>query len=238
MSNKLIIANWKDYLDHNGIKNFPFHQINGQHLIIAPATSYLGLIRAKFPHLSLAAQDISAVSPNLGAFTGEITAENLKNLGIGYVMIGHSERRILCNENNELIKAKLNNAIKYNITPIICVGENYLERQNNQYKDVISRQLDSLDIAHIKQNIIIAYEPVWSIGSGEAASMSQIEEIMIHIKSSLRIAGNLILVYGGSVNAQNISEISHIESLDGVLVGKASTDFEQLRLIENIVRQI
>ena len=154
-----------------------------------------------------------------GAFTAEISPIMLKEL-VKYVILGHSERRHIFNESDELINKKLKSALKHNLKPILCVGETLEEREKNKTKEVIKKQLTQ-SLKNIKEKVIVAYEPVWAIGTGKTATPEQAEEVHSYIKELL---GDVIILYGGSVKPQNIKELIAQPNIDGALVGGASLD--------------
>ncbi|MEY3196918.1 MAG: triosephosphate isomerase [Pseudomonadota bacterium] len=231
---KLLIANWKTYLSSKEALDIAKEFNDSTEIIIAPAMMHLGLIKANFPKIALAAQDVSSVADSFGAFTGETPAELLKSSGIGYSLIGHSERRSSELDSNSSVKNKVAMCAKAGIIPIVCVGETFEERRSKKYKSVISEQLHALNDLAIDR-LIVAYEPVWAVGTGVLPSNEEILEVMRIIGSSLNIAKEIVLVYGGSVNANNISEIASIPFIDGVLVGKASTDLEHLKKLLKLI---
>ena len=231
MVNKLVIANWKAYLHPTEIEEILPSLRN---VIIAPSTPYLAMLRAKFPNVMLASQDVSVIADKYGAHTGELPAIMLADIGVKYAIIGHSERRTNGFDNNETIAIKVHHVLKAGITPIICVGETQEERNGGKYLDIVKAQLDSLPL-DTESEMIIAYEPIWSIGTGVVPSSIEIQEMMNLIRSTLRIAGKVKLVYGGSVNSENAKDIVNVPGVDGVLIGKASTDALQFK---EIIRQI
>lgn len=165
-----------------------------------------------------------------GAFTGEISLEQVKDFGIKYAIVGHSERRTIFNESNELLNKKIKAAIKNEITPIFCIGEPLKERENSTYEAYLYKELkeglDGIDIEQAK-NIIYAYEPIWAIGTGKTAKTSDIKITLEFIRNTLDymykgIKDDVHLLYGGSVKDSNIDEIMATEHVDGVLVGGAS----------------
>lgn len=232
---KIIIANWKTYLTSAQTIALGKYLTEEENVIIAPAMLYLALMKEHFPHLNFSSQDVSSIADQYGAYTGEISAKMLGDIGVKYAIIGHSERRMNLLDNNSTIAAKLSNCMNSSITPIICVGETEEDRQSGKYLEVIEAQLVSIQSLKFER-IIIAYEPIWAIGTGIIPSAEQIREIMAFIKSSLDIASNLVLVYGGSVNAENVKNILDISGIDGVLIGKASTDPAHFKLIIDITR--
>ena len=232
--NKLIIANWKTYLKASEAVNLATHILALDNIIIAPSIAHLALVREHVPNLNLAAQDVSSVAGEYGAYTGELLAIMLVDMGVQYAIIGHSERRSSELDSRDAIAEKVRNALAAGITPIICVGEIKEERESGKYLEIIADQLLHLDLK-TDAEVVIAYEPTWSVGTGFLPSSDEISEIMRLIRSTLRIAGKLILVYGGSVSAKNAKDIVNIPGVDGVLIGKASTDAVQFK---EIMRQI
>ena len=153
-----------------------------------------------------------------GAFTGEIGKAMLDELDIKDVLIGHSERREILNESEEFLRAKFDFAAKNGWNVIYCIGENLSTNESGATKEFLSRQLENIDLGY--KNLVIAYEPIWAIGTGRSASIEQIDEVL----SFLKTKANVPLLYGGSVNAANIADIAGIKSCDGVFVGTASWD--------------
>ena len=153
-----------------------------------------------------------------GAFTGEIGKAMLDEFDIKDVLIGHSERREILKESEEFLRAKFDFAAKNGWNVIYCIGENLSTNESGATKEFLSRQLENIDLGY--KNLVIAYEPIWAIGTGRSASIEQIDEVL----SFLKTKANLPLLYGGSVNAANIADIAVIKSCDGVLVGTASWD--------------
>ena len=153
-----------------------------------------------------------------GAFTGEIGKAMLDEFEIKDVLIGHSERREILNESEEFLRAKFDFAAKNGWNVIYCIGENLSTNESGATKEFLSRQLENIDLGY--KNLVIAYEPIWAIGTGKSASIEQIDEVL----SFLKTKANVPLLYGGSVNVANITDIAGIKSCDGVLVGTASWD--------------
>ncbi|KXB98350.1 MAG: hypothetical protein AA908_02860 [Chlorobi bacterium NICIL-2] len=171
-----------------------------------------------------------------GAFTGEISAAMLRAVGCRYVIVGHSERRTIFREDDQLIVRKLERVWEEELVPILCIGETLAERQLHQTWDVLSRQL-ALVSAHSSRTRawICAYEPVWAIGTGIAASAEEIEQAHAYLRSFLDAHGchHVPLLYGGSVTEENAASIATIAHVDGVLVGGASLVAERfLRIIQ------
>ncbi len=169
-----------------------------------------------------------------GAYTGELSAEMLHRIGCEYVILGHSERRIYNQESDELIAKKVEVAVEEGLIPILCVGENIEIRKAAQHINYVKNQIIS-SLPKLDKKIpalLVAYEPIWAIGSGETASVGQINEITNAIVRAFENGdlaekvGNLYVLYGGSVNEENSQEILALERLDGLLVGKASLNAE------------
>lgn len=165
-----------------------------------------------------------------GAFTGEVSAAMLKAVGCEYVILGHSERRHIFGESDEVINKKIKKALSAGLKPIFCIGELLEERENGTTNDVVKRQvlkgLAGISADDMK-NIIVAYEPVWAIGTGKTASPAQAQEVhefirdLIEIDYSLEVANDLVIQYGGSVKPDNAKELLSQKDIDGALVGGA-----------------
>ena len=230
---KLVVGNFKMNLNNTEINEYIsfFKDNNYSNVIFAP--SYIYLERFINNDLKVASQDIAFEEK--GAFTGDISASQLKSIGVNYTIIGHSERRKYYDDNkyvNEKIKCSLNN----HIVPILCVGETKEERDNRKEKEVIENELDtalkSID-KNLLHDIIIAYEPIWSIGTGIIPTNEEILEVISFIKDYLLHKYNINskVLYGGSVNNNCIDELEKISGIDGYLVGGCSIkkdDFKKL----------
>ena len=166
-----------------------------------------------------------------GAYTGEISAQMLQSVGVTTVIIGHSERRAQFNETNEILAKKVSAAIEAGMTVIFCFGEELKERKDEKHFDVVKSQLEE-GIFHLKaedwEKVILAYEPVWAIGTGETATPDQAQEVHAFVRKTIAskyndgIASNLSILYGGSVKPDNAREIFGKEDVDGGLIGGAS----------------
>lgn len=184
--------------------------------------------RLKESNIALGAQDVCA-EPN-GAFTGEISASMLKDVGCRYVIVGHSERRALYHEDDKLVARKFVAAQGQKITPILCVGELLEQRERGETPAVVARQLDAVvAVAGISAfaDAVIAYEPVWAIGTGKNATPQQAQEVHAFIRGRIsarddKIGAQLRILYGGSVKAANAAELFEMPDVDGGLVGGAS----------------
>ncbi|MAU93304.1 MAG: triose-phosphate isomerase [Planctomycetes bacterium] len=253
MKSRLIIGNWKSYLGlSDGIalaKSLVDHHVPQAHqtVVICPQFPLLGAISQllsvdkRFANgLSLGAQDISAWDS--GAHTGEVSQKLLCDMGCKYTIIGHSERRQGNQETDTILKEKLVMAINNGITPIFCVGETLDAYQNKQTLPVIEHQLTAVfsDFSAIPDQLIIAYEPIWAIGSNIIPSLSAIETAHQTIASTMQRlfpvtpSDSIRVIYGGSVNADNCKSIIKQASVDGFLVGRASiSELDFLSIIVN-----
>ncbi|MEP7063400.1 MAG: triose-phosphate isomerase [Betaproteobacteria bacterium] len=179
------------------------------------------------------AQDVSAHAS--GAFTGEVAASMLAEFGCTYALAGHSERRQLHGETDGAVAAKAAAAIAAGVTPIVCVGETLAERERGATHDVVLRQLDAVvaGLGSAMARTVVAYEPVWAIGTGRTASPGEAQEVHALLRARLRAAGadKLPLLYGGSVKAGNAAALFTQQDIDGALVGGASLDANEFLAI-------
>ncbi len=206
-----------------------------------PFTSIAAVAEAiKGTSIGLSAQNLHW--EDKGAFTGEISADMLLDLGCKYVIIGHSERRQFFGETDETVNKKVKQALKKGLLPILCVGETLAEREAGKLNDVISRQVTKglADIsADEMKKIVIAYEPVWAIGTGKTATPEQANEVHSLIRQKVKalyntaIADGLRIQYGGSVTPDNVSKLMAMPDLDGALVGGASLKPESFAALVN-----
>jgi triosephosphate isomerase len=181
------------------------------------------------PRIAVGAQNCS--EHESGAYTGEVSAPMLKSMNIPYVIIGHSERRQYFGEDGKLLAKKVDVALKHGLTPIFCCGEPLEVREKNQHEQLVKKQVEEslfhLDAAAL-QKVVIAYEPVWAIGTGKTASAQQAQDMHAVIRKHLAgkygqpVADTIIILYGGSVNAANAKELFACPDVDGGLVGGAS----------------
>lgn len=199
-------------------------------LLVCPPFPYLAQAKDSLEGsaVALGAQNVSEHSA--GAYTGEVAASMLKDSGCDYVIVGHSERRALMGESSEIVAAKFAAALSVGLTPILCVGETQAEREADRTVTVIDEQLGAvLERVGVAQfaNAVIAYEPVWAIGTGLTASPDQAQEVHRHIRASLEaqdagIAGAVRILYGGSVKGDNAAGLFEKQDIDGGLIGGAS----------------
>lgn len=192
-----------------------------------------GRLTQDMPRIEIAAQN--CYSEEKGAYTGEISAEMIKSTGAAYVIIGHSERRDYFNESHEMLAKKVNLAIKHELKPIFCCGEKLDVRQKNEHFNLVKKQIQDSLFQLSKEDfkkVVIAYEPVWAIGTGVTASPEQAQEMHLFIRNLLKekfgekIVNDTSILYGGSVNAKNAAELFSQPDVDGGLVGGASLKAE------------
>ena len=268
--NYLFVANWKMNMHFSKAINFVKDNIaalrsigegNENKLILCPSLIALSSMITPLSkiNVSIGAQNCS--QHKQGAFTGEVSAQSLAELGCQYCIIGHSERRTYFGETNEMVAEKVARLYEHNIQPIICIGETKKEFENKQVYEVLTSQLAPIlkvlkTIYNLRQasvfadeqgereklqiqdkeyeQLIIAYEPVWSIGTGIIPEYTYLEQVFIwlgeHIKKHLTDT-KLQLLYGGSVNEDNIADLKQILYINGFLIGGASTDFQKLKKI-------
>jgi len=239
MRKKLIAGNWKmnlGYRESEKLAKEITSKLDDKYfektdVLICPTYVSLGIVNKtiKDTEIKLGAQDL--FYENDGAYTGEISSEMIKSVGCEYVIIGHSERRKYQHESNKVINLKIKKAIESGLKPILCVGESLEEREDEIYESVVKEMLrDGLaDIsAEDMSKIVIAYEPVWAIGTGLNATPEQASDIHIFIRKYIAekydpaLAGKLIILYGGSVNGKNSKDILSANDIDGALIGGAS----------------
>ena len=243
MRQKIVAGNWKMHknaeetedLLNELIDKLP-NDVEAQ-VIVAP--TFINLASAvdhlEFTNIAVAAQNMSQFES--GAYTGEISADMLKSVGVDIVIIGHSERRAYFHETDFILADKVTTALSHNMTVIFCFGEELKDRQNNQHFNIVENQLRD-GLFHIKdknwEQIVLAYEPVWAIGTGETASPEQAQEMHRFIRETVRqrfgstIAEDVSILYGGSVKPENAKEIFSKPDVDGGLIGGAAlkaTDF-------------
>ena len=231
MTNKYMyfIANWKMYGNTKSlntldkvIKFSKSKEIKKGRLIYCPPNTLISSFFKKFQNclIDIGAQNCHE-NDDYGPHTGFVNSKMLKNIGANYVIIGHSENRKK-GETNKLINLKIRSAIRANLKIILCVGETYSEKQRGKTKSILSKQIRlALDKISKKSKIFIAYEPVWSIGTGKIPNSKDLKSTIEFIKRKFRAKLSKIL-YGGSVDPRNINELKKVDNIDGFLIGGAS----------------
>jgi triosephosphate isomerase len=233
MYSKLVIGNWKmngrtaaNLALLEGMLSDP--DINRQGVGIAAPDVYLMQLAAVLQGsaMSVAAQDVSCFAAD-GAFTGETSAAMLADTGCRYVLVGHSERRQYFGEDNAALSAKLLATVEAGMVPVLCVGETLAQREAGQVMAVIGQQLEALSAIN-GQDYVVAYEPVWAIGTGKVATIGQIDEVHQQILDAVLqcygASDSIRVLYGGSVKADNADAILSLASVGGALVGGASLE--------------
>ena len=237
----IIAGNWKMFKTGGEAENTAKNLVH----LVSDVTDVDIMIAPPFTALSAVMQivngtDVSLGAQNLfwekeGAFTGEISSSMLASAGCGYVIIGHSERRHYFGETNEVVNKKIKSAVERNLIPILCVGETETEREAKETFSVLDKQIQkSLNNFFIKdlERVVIAYEPIWAIGTGKTATSEQAQETHKFLRDLLEklyektFSSTVRILYGGSVKPGNIAELMAMPDVDGALVGGASLDAE------------
>lgn len=207
------------------------------HFVVVPSFPYLSLF--KDTSYDVGSQNVAFRA--YGALTGEVSALQLSSLGVTYTIVAHSERRQIMKETDTDFVRKIELLLQTNIRPIFCIGETETEREQGNTNDILASQIEgvfsSLDASHL-QSIILAYEPVWAIGTGKVARNEDIEKTVSYIKEfvSTRYHVDLPVLYGGSVNPSNIASLEVVSNIDGYLIGGASLDPKKIEAMLKEVR--
>ncbi|GAA5087724.1 triose-phosphate isomerase [Paenalcaligenes hermetiae] len=230
---RLVMGNWKMHgsLDQNAqLLNQLIADLGNAHsqtdIVVCAPHPYLAQLQQLLSGspIQWGAQNMS--EHEAGAFTGEVSATMLKDFGCQWVLLGHSERRALYGETDTLVLAKTQAALQAGLTPVVCVGETEAEHEQNQTQSVILQQLQQLlELSpDLLRRLVIAYEPVWAIGTGKSASPEQAQSVHAYIRGLLQQAEapNVRILYGGSVNPTNAADLFKMPDIDGALVGGAS----------------
>ena len=236
MRKNIVAGNWKMNNDLAESKAF-LAELKKQEfpenvtVIVAPSYVNLYYIHKSLQHYSVLVASQNMHQNDAGAFTGEVSAKMLKSVGVNTVILGHSERRALFHEDNTLLAEKVKTAIAHEMTVIFCVGEELEDRNQGNHFDLVHSQLSEA-LFHLTadawKHIVIAYEPVWAIGTGETASPEQAQEMHRFIREKIadkysdNVADSISILYGGSVKPDNAKEIFNKEDVDGGLIGGAS----------------
>lgn len=247
MKSKLVIGNWKmnqSFEEAESLATAIQDEIAEIHLqtevVICPPFPYLELITDLADEANFYAGAQNCSQFNNGAYTGEVSAEMLVSLGVEFCIVGHSERRKYFGETNAIIAEKVNRLMEHELIPVVCCGEQLEDRKTGNHFKVVETQIQE-SLFHLSkeeiEHVVIAYEPVWAIGTGETATPAQAEEMhrfirtLIEKKYGTEIAFNTYIIYGGSCNAKNAMDLFSQENVDGGLIGGASlkaADFVQI----------
>ncbi len=247
MRTPLVAGNWKMNGSQESIKallsaiSSGSTNLSGVDIAVCPPAIYIPVVAQILAKSHIAYGGQNVCEKEKGAFTGEIATSMLLDFSCKYVIIGHSERRSIYNESDSLVAEKFVAAKQAGLIPILCVGETLDEREQNITEKVVARQLDAVTAVDNLDNAVIAYEPVWAIGTGKTASPEQAQEVHAFIRQHLTqsnadIAQKVQILYGGSVKGSNAQELFAKEDIDGGLIGGASLDAEDfLRICQAAV---
>lgn len=219
------VANWKlngnsKFIDQF-IDELKISGDNSKCIVICPTSIYLDHISHKKNNFFIGAQNVSQHKE--GAFTGEISSDSLSDLNIDFCIVGHSERRQIFHEIDSEVNSKSSHLINNSIVPIVCIGETLDEKNNGKTNEILEKQLkEGISNNSNSDNTIIAYEPIWAIGTGLTPSIDEINTTHEFIKNHNKRFKNYKILYGGSVKSSNVKEIVQLLNVDGVLVGGAS----------------
>jgi len=268
--NPWVIANWKmnpsTQLTVTALltdlqQQIPADALQSCNVVVAPSFMHLSTTQQAIQHgacnIGLAAQNLCAQHADKGAFTGEISGAQLKDAQVNYVLVGHSERRQYFNEYDACLIQKIRNAFAHDLTVVFCIGETQAQYEQNQTQDVLAAQLmvvkqlaaefansqsENAQSGNLASRLIIAYEPVWAIGTGKIPTIQEVQNIHAFINTTLTdIDASLAttpILYGGSVKADNAAEIAQCPNVNGVLVGGASLDATSFTQIIQAFAQI
>ena len=251
MTKKLIVGNWKMNLDYAEAKSL-LQEIAQQkdhfnadaEIVVCPPMPYISVFHELLKSndwIKLGAQN--TFSKNSGAFTGETSPSQLKSLGVDYVIVGHSERREYFTEDNKFLLQKVKALLKEGITPIFCCGEQLQVRKSNVFKEFIMKQIEDVVFtlsAEEISKIVIAYEPIWAIGTGKTATPEEAQEIHKLLRMRIeknygeKVAKAIPLLYGGSMKPENANELLGQVDIDGGLIGGASLNAESFAKISTL----
>ena len=245
----IIAANWKMNMSEKETRRF-LEELKGVPLadnikvMIFPPYPYLHLFKEqlRYEKIMYGVQDVA--KEEKGAYTGEVSASMLGDMGCTLTLVGHSERRSYYGDSSEIVSKKARAALSYQITPVICIGETLEERQQDRYKEVLKAQLDAVyrELGSMVEKCIIAYEPVWAIGTGVIPTIDQIHDTHKYIYQVLNSYGmadqNIRVLYGGSVNAKNVQDIASVQYVNGFLIGGASLKVDSFKSIIELASEV
>ncbi|EGX27999.1 Triosephosphate isomerase [Candidatus Arthromitus sp. SFB-mouse-SU] len=247
MRKNIIMGNWKMHFTIEETEEFlnsllPKVKNAKTEVVVCPPFTSLALSSniLKGSNVKLGAQNVHFEEK--GAFTGEISPNMLKNLGVSYIIIGHSERRMYFGETDETVNKKIHMCLKHKFNPVLCVGESLEEKESNNMEKVLTRQIEKAFFNISEEDakkVVIAYEPIWAIGTGKTATSFDADNIISFIRKVIsgiynkEVSENIVMLYGGSVKPNTIKEQMSMENIDGALVGGASIVVEDFERIVN-----
>ena len=228
----IFIANWKLNGNLAFIKDY-FEKLeynSNNCTVICSPNIFLNKLNRDNKNLFSGAQDVSIF--NEGAYTGELSSKMLKENNVSFCLVGHSERREYFEETNQNINKKINNLIESEIIPVICIGETLVQKEQGITNQILSTQIEQcIPVQSNYKNTIIAYEPIWAIGTGLTPSINDIQDVHAFIKSIDNKLNNFKVLYGGSVKSTNSKEIVNLKNVDGCLIGGASLNIGEFNTI-------
>ena len=243
MPNRYLVANWKMNLPQEGIDAF-IDAVEGEGIVVAPPFVYLKDVVAKAGRrIAVGAQNCA--DQKSGAFTGEVSASMVRDCGARFVIIGHSERRNLYGETDAVVAKKLALAIEAGLTPILCIGEHEHHREGGHAATTCSDQLRAAAVPQLAgaAEVIVAYEPIWAIGTGRNATGAMVAEMVAAIRDALDrfwpadLARRVPVLYGGSVTPDNVDDLVTNGRIDGFLVGGASLDSKKFLALAEAMKR-
>lgn len=245
----LVIGNWKMNKTKSEVSRFleeveAYDFGDKNTVVVVPSNPFLYLFEEKLRYSSILYGVQNIFPKDSGAFTGELSLDMAKDFGCKYAIVGHSERRTIFNECDQFVSKKVRGCVQNNITPILCIGENLDQRKDGSYKQFLTNQIKE-GLSKISgeelSKVVVAYEPLWAIGTGETATPDQVEEMHIFLRKFLvesygtEIGKSIPLLYGGSVKPSNVLELAMAQSVTGFLIGGASLDASSFIEINNIL---
>lgn len=246
---KIVAGNWKMNLDFQEAQQLVSEikkngMNNNLEVIIFPASLYLGIFARESDRMNLSFGAQNCSEYETGAYTGEVSARMIKSVGATYCLVGHSERRTYFSENHQQLKSKIKRCLENGITPIYCIGETLEQRNNGLHFEIIRTQLFEV-LDGVKEadftNFVIAYEPVWAIGTGLTATPDEAQEMHFFIRKTINelkgknIADKISILYGGSCNSKNAKQLFSCADIDGALIGGASLNIDDFLTICNSI---
>jgi triosephosphate isomerase len=244
MPNRYLIANWKMNLPPEGIESF-LGAMDGADIAVAPPYVYLKDVAASTKQNVLVGAQ-NCADQKSGAFTGEISADMLRDCGARFVIVGHSERRNIYGEDDAIVARKLAMVIEAGLLPVLCIGENQLQRDGGHATMFCSDQLRAAAVPQLENasEVVIAYEPIWAIGTGRNATGEMVAEISAAIRYALgrfwpsELAQRAPVLYGGSVTPDNVDDLVTHGEIDGFLVGGASLDSKKFLALAEAMKRL
>ncbi len=245
----LVVGNWKMNKTKNDVSKFleevEAHDFGDKNtVVVVPSNPFLYLFEEKLRYSKILYGVQNIFPKDSGAFTGELSLDMAKDFGCKYALVGHSERRTLFSECDPFISKKVRGCVQNHITPILCIGENLEQRKDGSYKQFLTNQIKE-GLTKISgqelSKVVIAYEPLWAIGTGETATPDQVEEMHIFLRKYLEesygseVGKSIPLLYGGSVKPSNVLELAMAQSVTGFLIGGASLEAASFIEINNIL---